>query len=146
MKYTLLVVSKRKSIAPNRAPRLEPFLGIRDSLRTPELWDIVQSKECSTPKQVGEFLRNNNLFFRGLPYGDTLKVEVHEHQGRFDKVDWKIPPMVIKSIIPAGSRTYRPSVHFTNGKIQDLTKFLNDWKMKLPTAKKQTHTAVYVTD
>jgi hypothetical protein len=145
VKYTLLIVSKRTSIPPQRAPRLNAFLGIRDAVRTPELWDITQSHECSTPKQLATFLRNNNLFFRGLPYGDSLKVEIHEHNGKFSRVDWKRPPMIIKSIIPEGSRAYRPCVHFPSGKIQDLTKFLASWKLTASRTNRIVQYA-YVTD
>lgn len=145
MKYTLLIVSKRTAVPPKRAPRLEPFLGIRDSLRTPVLWDIVQSGDCSTPKQMSTFLRNNNLFFRGLPYGDSLRVEMHEHRGKFNKVKWSQTPLIIKSIIPKGSRAYRPCIHFPDGTVQDLTKFLNVWKLKMPKTNHSVQQA-YVTD
>ena len=114
MAYTLLIVSKRHPPFKNN---------LRRSI---ELWDIVQSKECNTPSAVSKFLRNNNLFFRGLPYGDTLKVEVHK--GTYSEVDWSQKPMVIKSIIPSGSRAYRPCIHFTDGKVQELTTFLHEWK------------------
>lgn len=116
MIYTLLIVSKR-------------YQSFRNERRNaPALWDIVQSKECNTPSAMSKFLRNNNLFFRGSPYGDTLKVEVHE--GAYNQVNWSRQPMIIKSIIPKGSRTYRPCIHFMNGNIQDLSKFLNHWKMQ----------------
>jgi len=114
MAYTLLIVSKRCPPFKNNRRQSIP------------LWDIIQTKECNTPSAMSKFLRNNNLFFRGLPYGDSLKVEVHK--GAYGKVDWSHRPMVIKSIIPQGSRAYRPCVHFADGTVQDLTTFLHEWK------------------
>ncbi len=113
MIYTLLIVSKRH----------QSFRAQRNSV---VLWDIVQSKECNTPSVMSKFLRNNNLFFRGLPYGDTLKVEVHT--GAYDQVNWSHQPLIIKSIIPSGGRTYKPCVHFPDGEVQEITAFLHEWK------------------
>lgn len=76
------------------------------------------------PKKLANYLREQGLFYRGLPYSDQTKVELHEG------IDVLGKPMLIRSTIPQGKRTYRPCVHFPNGKVQELTDFLKHWKIQ----------------
>ncbi len=138
MVYTLVLASKwlgeKPAIKFARAPniisnkkdsQILSLLGYHPNLHHQiELWSLIERRRFKSPKGFANYLRGQGLFFRGLPYGDLLRVELHEG------IAVSPTPMLIKSVIPKGRRTYRPCVHFPNGNVQELHDFIAHWKLQ----------------